>query len=215
MRNKVIILMMLISSGLLFISFFFPWWRFKLYAPQYPDGLYLKVYLNNVKGDVSEIDILNHYIGMKKLEEAAKFERKIAFPSVVVVAFLPFVSLLRLRGNTLIRRFFALFCLAPAGFLGGFVAGLFYWLWRFGHDLNPSAPIKIQPFTPKLLGWGSVAQFKTFAMFDTGFFIALAASILGIISCLILPSSKETKMENGKAILGIFSWGRIPCGKNK
>src|SRR5262245_13956353 len=53
-----------------------PLWHMRMEAPQYPDGLDLDVYAYTIKGghdgaDIKEINILNHYIGMKKIERAA------------------------------------------------------------------------------------------------------------------------------------------------
>ena len=59
-------------------SFFQDWWKLTLYAPQYPHGLRLTISLTGMGGDVHEIDMLNHYIGMGHLAEAAQFERHYA-----------------------------------------------------------------------------------------------------------------------------------------
>ena len=60
-------------------SLFQPWWQFTLYAPQYPQGLDdSSSRLTGVTGDVREIDMLNHYIGMAHLALAAPTERQLA-----------------------------------------------------------------------------------------------------------------------------------------
>jgi copper chaperone NosL len=56
-----------VTSLSIVTAFFFPLWRIDLFAPQYPEGLVLKIWLNNLTGDVDIINGLNHYIGMKKL----------------------------------------------------------------------------------------------------------------------------------------------------
>ena len=63
-------------------SFFLPWWRFWLYAPQYPKGLGLTISLTGMGGDVHEIDLLNHYICLLytsdrevRREEESAFDR--------------------------------------------------------------------------------------------------------------------------------------------
>jgi hypothetical protein len=66
------------ASWLLLLSLLFPYWRMTLQAPQYPGGLRVDVYVTHLAGDVSEVDNLNHYIGMKKLHEAAQVERFLA-----------------------------------------------------------------------------------------------------------------------------------------
>src|SRR5688572_22764783 len=47
----------------------FPMWRIDLRAPQYPGGLSMQIWLNDVKGDVAIINGLNHYIGMKTIHK--------------------------------------------------------------------------------------------------------------------------------------------------
>ena len=59
----------------LLISLFFPYWHMALDAPQYPNGLAVTAFVNHLAGDTREINALNHYIGMRPLEEAAQFER--------------------------------------------------------------------------------------------------------------------------------------------
>ena len=83
--------LLLCARVLLLVSLFLPYWNMELHAPQYPDNLNLIAYLNHLSGDVAEINGLNHYIGMRPLEEAAQFER-----SIGVYVMIGFVVLLEL-----------------------------------------------------------------------------------------------------------------------
>lgn len=153
------------AAALLGLSLWLPYWHLTLYAPQYPGGLRTSVYLTHVGGDASEIDILNHYIGMKSLTLAAPLERKLAVPlvlgGVVAVAGAGFLG----RRGLLLQ--------APAVvFPIGVVADLGYWLWRFGHSLDPSAPIRVDPFMPAIIGKSTVVQFATHAVFGWGFLLS-------------------------------------------
>src|SRR5690349_4418709 len=49
------------------LAFFFPLWDIALDAPQYPEGLSIQIWLNQISGDLSTINALNHYIGMKHI----------------------------------------------------------------------------------------------------------------------------------------------------
>ena len=60
------------AAILLALSTFFPYWRMRLNAPQYPKGLYVTVYVNHMTGDVAEIDGLNHYIEIEVYGQPAK-----------------------------------------------------------------------------------------------------------------------------------------------
>ncbi len=57
------------ASGALMIVFFLPAWRIDLFAPQYPEGLTMNIWINGLSGDVDVINGLNHYIGMKPINE--------------------------------------------------------------------------------------------------------------------------------------------------
>jgi len=85
--NKKSISLMIIASILLSLLFLVPLWKITLSAPQYPDGL--KMYLNidgisdGGTGDIANINIMNHYVGMKKIEQDDFKEFKI-IPWVVI-----------------------------------------------------------------------------------------------------------------------------------
>lgn len=168
------------SVGLFAWSFFLPWWSFQLYAPQYPKGLKLVISLTGVTGDVSEIDILNHYIGMHSMANAAPTERALAGWGVAAVCVM--VVGLSLAAGRKLNRLVA----APAvAFPLVFVADCFYWLYKFGHELDPKAPLKIGVFTPELFGNGQIGQFGTFAQPALGFWIALGGAVLAIVGTVL------------------------------
>src|SRR5215813_10776899 len=55
------------ASGALIAVFFLPVWRIDLFAPQYPEGLTMYIWINKISGQVDIINGLNHYIGMKHI----------------------------------------------------------------------------------------------------------------------------------------------------
>src|SRR5262249_18755459 len=75
-----------LAAAALLISPAYPYWNMKLAGPQYPRGLSLAIYPDHVAGDVGEIDGLNHYIGMRKIGDAAAMERRVGMPMVVLIA---------------------------------------------------------------------------------------------------------------------------------
>lgn len=164
-------LLMFIGAGLLICSYFLPYWQMKLNAPQYPKGLRLSIYLNRVEGDTREINILNHYIGMDKIENAAKFEREIALFAILGLS-LGAMLVLPIFGFRVNKFMY----FPPVLFLLGFMADMFYWMYQFGHKLNPEAAVRITPFTPAVVGFGKIGQFETTAFFSWGFFLAVAAT---------------------------------------
>ena len=67
--TKRITRVVLALSALTLVStYFVPLWRILLWAPQYPEGLEMKIWINTLSGDVKIISALNHYIGMKHIE---------------------------------------------------------------------------------------------------------------------------------------------------
>ncbi len=179
--TKIVQLTLLVGgSALLVLSIFFPYWNITLHAPQYPKGLYIEVFVNKMEPmrNVFEVDGLNHYIGMIKLTDAASIERTISVYAI------PLVALLTL-GTFFLHGFWRWFLRLPAILYPViFAVDLFAWLYYAGHSLDKHAPMSssIKEFTPKILGLGTIGQFKTEAEFMSGFFIALAGSfiILGV-----------------------------------
>lgn len=176
-RYLIPTVLFLLAALLLLISVFLPYWQMTLYAPQYPKGLTVQAYLNQLKGDVSEIDGLNHYIGMRPLNEAATFEKSISIIGVTVLA------LLVLAAVFVHNRWAALLALPALLFPVIFLADLQYWLANFGQNLDPTAPLSssVKPFVPKVLGVGVIAQFKTIARPGPGLWLAIAASGLILV----------------------------------
>src|SRR5262245_7607772 len=58
----------LLAAALAAASTMLPLWSMTMRAPQYPRGLHLYAYGSSLAGDVHEINILNHYIGMPPIE---------------------------------------------------------------------------------------------------------------------------------------------------
>lgn len=166
----------------LLISLFLPYWHIKLQAPQYPRrDLQLNAYINRVEGDLREINGLNHYIGMKPLDEAARFEKAVGVWGIIAIVLL-------MESAMFIHSRFAFLLLLPAIlFPPFFLADLYYWLHLFGQNLDPAAPLSssIKPFTPPPLGEGVIGQFKTIAWQGWGLWLAWAAAFFVIVGLVL------------------------------
>jgi copper chaperone NosL len=68
---------MVVAALALSLVFIFPIWSIDLWAPQYPEGLGLQIWLNKMTGDLDNINLLNHYIGMHRIEPDSIPELKI------------------------------------------------------------------------------------------------------------------------------------------
>jgi copper chaperone NosL len=166
--------LLMLAALLLMISMFLPYWKMEMNAPQYPKGLYINVYVNHLEGDMREIDQLNHYLGMKPLDEGGQFERSISISGIVVLGLLLIASVF------VHNQWAAILALPVALFPIVFVLDLWWILYQYGHSIDPTSALggAIAPFTPPILGQGTVGQFGTIATFGPGFYLALAAVLV-------------------------------------
>lgn len=143
------------------VSFFFPLWRIRMEAPQYPRGLNMDIYAYKIWGghnghDVTELNELNHYIGMHKIERS----------TVPELGWIPFafgaLALLTLRVAVMgrVRDLIDLSVLISYVTLF-FFARFILMLYRYGHDLDPTAALTIKPFMPVIVGTKQIANFTT------------------------------------------------------
>ncbi len=189
-RSRVLVL---ISVIFLLAVFIFPLWRMQFFAIFYPDGLKLYIYSYKLEGgktawrdDLREINILNHYIGMKPISQSDFAE----------FTYLPFVfgalGLLTLRAVVL-GKISTLVDLIVMYFYVGIFSILDFYnrLYTYGHNLAPDAPIKVQPFTPPLFGKKLIAQFTVYSYPDLGT-IGMLLTVITLILALIL-TLKEVK----------------------
>ena len=174
LRFRLPALLLVVEAGLLLLSMSRPFWQITMFAPQYPDGLTVTSYINHVGGRVDEVNILNQYIGMKPLEAAAKYEKRMAVPMMVAMA------LLLIAAVKIHSPYAAWLSLPAIAFPIGFLADLQFWLAYFGLHLDPHAPLNmsVKPFVPQILGVGYVGQFKSEALPCSGLILATIASIL-------------------------------------
>ena len=164
------------AAVLLLISAFLPLWHMTLQGPQYPDGLELTAYGTHMEGPIESINDMNRYIGIAPLKPNEMIELKL-FPFAVglTIAALVAAAIIVPRRSigTAVRLLVVAFPL-------GFLADVQFWLYRHGHDLDPTAPFKVDPFTPKVIGTTEVMQFRGESMVDIGFWVMVAAALLAL-----------------------------------
>ena len=183
-RRWLVVAMTTCAVALIASAFFFPWWHFTLYAPQYPHGLNMTISLTGVTGDVGEIDELNHYIGMAKIEGVAPVERHFASYGVAALGAVLVVMTLAMGKRS------GWLNIAPAlAFPIVFMGDTYYWLHLTGHALDKHAAIRLAPFTPEMFGNGQIGQFLTFAAPSIGFWIACAGAALVVGATVIRQRS--------------------------
>lgn len=154
-----------VAAFLLGLALKLPIWRINIWAPQYPEGLTMKIYADKIGGNVSQINILNHYIGMKhiipdQIPELTMIPWALGF----AVIFGIFVILSD-------RIFFAKVWLALLGVLSiGGLIDFYHWGYDYGHNLSSDAPIKIEGMTyqPPLLGFKQILNIEAYSLPDWG-----------------------------------------------
>lgn len=171
--------LVLIAAAVLMLAVYTqPLWNLTMFAPQYPHGLRLDIYEYGMVGgnsgqDIKEINLLNHYIGMRDL----------ATDDFTEFLWMPFalgaIALLLLRA----AAFGTLKELVDATVVFGYVCGFALWsfgyrMYRYGHDLAPGAPVKVDPFTPPVFGHQKIANFDVYSYPQTGAYLLTALALL-------------------------------------
>lgn len=152
-------LMMVVGSLLLLGLFVFPLWNITLEAPQYPIPLGMDIHITKFEGsndehDIKNINLMNHYVGMKYIPETIP-EFKV-FPIVIGIMVLLGV-IIGIFGN---HKWFLVWFVVMSilGMIG--LYDFYLWEYDYGHDLDPKAIMtfknpdgSVMGFQPPL--WGS------------------------------------------------------------
>lgn len=151
-----------------------PLWHIGLKAPQYPEGLGFYIWVNRMTGekpqDLNSINGLNHYIGMKEIVPESFPELR--YMPVAVGALIGLGLLAALWGHRMaLYAWTAVFALGAAAGLADF----WRWGYRYGHELNPRAAIKIEgmSYQPPLLGSKQLLNFYATSWPGIGGWIAI------------------------------------------
>lgn len=183
LRSRLVILL---AALLLIPTFSFPLWRMTFYSNQFPDGLNLYIYSHSLEGgksaardDLREINTLNHYIGMRPLLESDFSEFK-WIPLMIGIFFILALRTIVIGKMSNLVDTAVLFM-----YFGLFSFWSFYnRLYQYGHNLDPTAPVKVQPFMPPLIGSKQIANFTVYSYpgaasyFMVAFWLLLAFAIV-------------------------------------
>jgi hypothetical protein len=177
----------------LFLALIAPIWHMEFQAPQYPEGLELVIFPYTVTGDVQEVNTLNHYIGMGRIDRAALSD--LDFLPFAIGAFA--LLLLRVVAMGDLRSLVDLIALYT--YFGVFAFARFaYTLYVFGHNLDPKAPFQVEPFTPTVFGTGTVANFTITSLPARGsFYLASIGVALLVILIVNLRGERPAQAVAG------------------
>jgi hypothetical protein len=186
--SKISRLLLATASVLLFAALALPLWRISLIAPQYPEGLGMKIRAMTVEGatesDLGNINELNHYIGMKAIEPAE-------IPELRIIPWL--IAGLAVAGLVVA----AIGKRGPAfGWLGAFlmlgVVGMwdfYHWEWDYGHNIDPRAAISVpgMSYQPPLIGSKQLLNITASSWPAIGTYLILVAFAFGLIAVARRP----------------------------
>jgi hypothetical protein len=192
LKSRVLILVAVVA---LLPSYFFPLWNMSFYSNQYTDGLFVHIYSYQLEGgntpnrdDLREINSLNHYIGMRPLLES-DFSEFTWVPLVIGLLIILALRAMVLGKMSNLVDVFVLFT-----YFGLFSMWSFYHrLYMYGHNLDPTASIKVPPFTPPFFGSKQIANFTVNSFPGPASYALFSFAVLLLIA--ILLSAKRAREE--------------------
>lgn len=192
-------IVMIVAALSLVGVFFFPLWKISLFAPQYPDGINMYIWVNQITGDskytLQNVNILNHYIGMKPINPESIPELKY-FP--YIVAAMIGLGLIA----AFIRKKIAYWSWAGILVILGALGLYDFYLWEYdyGHNLDPNAPIKIpgMVYQPPLIGHKMLLNFDASSWPHTGSIFLGLAIILAIAAGYLKTKSENMEKKAAK-----------------
>ena len=182
--SRMLVALAALALAVLYVQ---PMWRIDLEAPQYPEGLGLRIWVNQITGlkpnDVNSINGLNHYIGMRAIEPGAIPELRL-MPQLLAAAIVTGLLVALIGRRRILYAWAAIFALGAAAGLGD------YWKWGYvyGHQLDPRAAIKVpgMSYQPPLIGRRQLLNFHATSWPDIGGWVAL-----GALTCVLVVAALE------------------------
>jgi len=163
-----------------------PLWRIQLIAPQYPEGLGLRIWVNQVRGasppDLNSINNLNHYIGMQRIEPDAIAELRL-MPWILGALVVSGLMVAAVGRRKVLMGWLAGASLVAAAGLGDF----WKWGYDYGHKLDPHAIIKIpgMSYQPPLVGSKQLLNFHATSWPDIGGWAIVVALVLAAAALIL------------------------------
>lgn len=167
-----------ISALSLIAVYFLPVWNIQLWAPQYPEGIEMFIWINKLSGDVEIINGLNHYIGMKFINE--EMFPELQFLPYAMVGLILFGLFVAIKGTkTWLNLWAAVLLFAAIGIL----VDMYIWGYDYGHNLDPHAAIQVpgMAYQPPLIGYKLLLNFGAYSVPDTGGWVFTVVIALGIL----------------------------------
>lgn len=180
--------------------FLFPLWKITLEAPQYPTPLGMYIYINDFADanphDIKNINLMNHYVGMKYIPEAIP-EFKIFPAGILITSLLGLFIAFKGNYKWFLFWFILMIVLSSAG-----LYDFYLWEHNYGHDLDPKAIMKftnpdgsVMGFQPPLFGTKHILNFTAHSFPRLGAYFLAFGIGLSFISYLIGKKEVQKKIS--------------------
>ena len=202
-------ILILLSALLMISAYYVPLWEILMWAPQYPEGLSMKIWIDNLTGDVRIISALNHYIGMKTIEVSMFPEFKYM---IYIVGTMIAIGVL----TAIVNRRLMLVLFVTLIVAGGVAALVDFYLWGYdyGHNLDPKAPIVVpgMSYQPPLIGTKQVLNFTAYSGPAIGGWIFVVSGIMAIGALIFeIYKSKMEKKIITPAMIILLGLSLVAC----
>lgn len=185
---------LLFASTLILVGvFFFPLWNINLEAPQYPEGLGIRIWVNQITGykenDLESINGLNHYIGMKPINPDDIPELKIMPFAIGIMILIGLFNVFRGNRKTVYAWIILFLILGAIG-----LYDFYMWEYNYGHNLDPNAPIKIpgMSYQPPLIGSKQLLNINAVSLPSISSFIILFSVLVAVIAIIVDKKKSKT-----------------------
>ncbi|WP_345273975.1 hypothetical protein [Flaviramulus aquimarinus] len=177
--------------------FLFPLWKITLEAPQYPIPLGMYIHINDFSDvhphDIKNINLMNHYVGMKYIPEAIPEFR--IFPLGIIITTL-IGLIIAFKGN---YKWFLFWFILMAVLSAAGLYDFYLWEHNYGHDLDPKAIMKftnpdgsVMGFQPPLFGSKDILNFRAHSYPRFGALFLGLGIACSLIAFLIGRKNKST-----------------------
>jgi uncharacterized membrane protein len=168
------------------VAYVRPLWHIGLEAPQYPEGLGMYIWADKITGekpqDLNSINGLNHYIGMKEIVPASIPELRWMPWLLGGLAVLGGLAAVTGSRKVLVGWVVLFALLSLAG-----LADFWKWGYEYGHELDPTAAIKIpgMAYQPPVIGSKQLLNFRANSWPALGGLALIASLALGVVALLL------------------------------
>lgn len=195
----------LVVAAALLTAWTLPWWVMKSQAPQYGQRtLVIEIGPRTVEGDVREVDLLGHYVGIRPMGALARLERTLA-PFGLAVAVLGVLAAPWLRHRLV--RFLAILPVVVMPIV--LPIDLKLWMNRAVNQRDPEAALSltVKRIDPKLFGSYQVGQFKVATELGAGFYVDVLAAALAVGLVFATPLPLPARFRRRRIVAALTTAG--------